>query len=31
MTIGGYFVSGCWWLIMVIVLMAISEDSIGGY
>jgi hypothetical protein len=31
MIISGYLVSGCWWLLMVIVLMAINEYSIGGY
>jgi hypothetical protein len=27
----GYFVNGCWWLLMVILLVAIGEYSIGGY
>ncbi len=36
LAIGGYFVSGCWWLLMVIILMVtilmtIGEYSIGGY
>ncbi len=31
MDIVGYFVNGCWWLFMVIVLMAIGEYFIGGY
>ncbi len=30
MVIGGYIISRCWWLYMVIVLMAIGEYSIGG-
>jgi hypothetical protein len=29
--IDGYFVSGCWWLLMVIVLVIIGEYSISGY
>jgi len=31
MAIGGYFVSGYWWLLMVIVLMAIDGYYINGY
>jgi len=31
MTIGGYFVSECWWLLIVIVLVAIGEYYICGY
>ncbi len=31
LAIGGYFVSGCWWLFMVIVLVVIGEYFIGGY
>jgi hypothetical protein len=31
MTIGGYFISGCWWLLMVIVLMTIGDYYICGY
>jgi hypothetical protein len=31
MVIGGYFVNGYWWLLMVIVLVGIGECSIGGY
>jgi hypothetical protein len=31
MAIIGYFVSRCWWLLMVIVLMAIGEYFIHGY
>ncbi len=31
MTIVEYFISGCWWLLMVIILVAIGEYSIGGY
>jgi hypothetical protein len=30
MDIGEYFVSGCWWLLMVIVLLAIGEYFIVG-
>jgi hypothetical protein len=31
MVIGGYFVSGCWWLLMVIVLVTIGGYYINGY
>ncbi len=31
MAIDEYFVSGCWWLLMVIVLVVIGEYFIGGY
>jgi hypothetical protein len=31
MAICGYFVSECWWLLMVIVLVAIGEYYIDGY
>jgi hypothetical protein len=31
MAIGAYFVSGYWWLLMVIILMAIGGYFIGGY
>ncbi len=31
MVIGGYFVSGCWWLLIVIILTAIGEYFIGDY
>jgi hypothetical protein len=31
MAIGGYFVSGYWWLLMVIVLVAIGGYFINGY
>jgi hypothetical protein len=30
-SIGGYFVNGNWWLLMVIVLVAIGGHSINGY
>jgi hypothetical protein len=31
MVIGGYSISRQWWLLLVIVLMAIGEYSIGKY
>jgi hypothetical protein len=31
MVIYGYFISGYWWLLIGIVLMAIGAFSIGGY
>jgi len=31
MAIGGYFVNGYWWLLMVIVLMVIGGYYIIGY
>jgi len=31
MAIGGYFVIGYCWLLMVIILMAIGDYSINGY
>jgi hypothetical protein len=31
MIIDGYFIGGYWCLLMVIILMAISGDSIGEY
>jgi hypothetical protein len=31
MDIGGYFVIRYWWLLMVIILMAISGYPINGY
>jgi hypothetical protein len=31
MAIGGYFVSGYWWILMVIILMTIGAYSINGY
>jgi hypothetical protein len=31
MVIGGYFVNGYWWLLMIIVLVAIGGYSINGY
>ncbi len=34
MAIGEYFITGYWWLLMIIILMAIGEYSIvniGGY
>ncbi len=31
MAIVGHFVCGCWWLLMVIVLVAIGEYFIDGY
>jgi hypothetical protein len=31
MAIGAYFVSGYWWLLMVIILVGISGYSINGY
>jgi len=31
MAINRYFVSGCWWLLMIIVLVAIGKYYIGGY
>jgi hypothetical protein len=31
MVIGGYFVNGCWWLLMIMLLMAIGEYYIVGY
>ncbi len=31
MVIGGYFVSGYWWLLIVITLVATSDYYINGY
>jgi hypothetical protein len=31
MAIGGYFVSGYWWLLMVFILVVISDYYINGY
>jgi hypothetical protein len=31
MTIGGYFVSGYWWLLMVFILVVIGDYYINGY
>jgi hypothetical protein len=31
MVIGGYFINGYWWLLIVIVLMTIDDYSINGY
>jgi hypothetical protein len=31
MVIGGYFVNGYWWLLMVIVLVVIGDYFINGY
>jgi hypothetical protein len=31
MVIDGYFISGYWWLLMGIMLMAIGDYSIGEY
>jgi len=31
MAIGGYFVFGYWWLLMVIILMVIGGYPIGDY
>jgi hypothetical protein len=31
MDIGGYFINGYWWLLMVILLMAIGAYSINDY
>jgi hypothetical protein len=30
MIIGGYFIGGCWCLLMVIILMTIDDYFIGG-
>jgi hypothetical protein len=31
MTIGGYSINGYWWLLMVIILVAIGDYYINGY
>jgi len=31
MAIDGYFISGYWWLLMAIILVAIGGYSIGGH
>jgi hypothetical protein len=31
MAIDGYFISGYWWLLMAIILVAIILVDIGGY
>jgi hypothetical protein len=31
MVIGDYSISGYWWLLMAIILVAIGDYSIGGY
>jgi hypothetical protein len=31
MVVGGYFINGYWWLLMVIILMVIGGYYINGY
>jgi hypothetical protein len=31
MAIGGYYINGYWWLLMVIILMTINGYYINGY